>query len=192
MNTLPHQHLLLAALLCCLATGCAATRHAHDEAGSQVRANQVVTVADDFIVDVYLNGVRVPDERRELRQEIFGATVERINVEVHTGDWLVFHVVNDRLRWGGCEYFAAAGLLSANEYGFVSETKSGNWSACDDPAKTRRFIAEKQYFQSHKAQPIAQPWADGTPWMKKSAGDAWPGEPLWGLTRDTWLKVIVR
>src|SRR5438045_3717891 len=117
MKPLPRQNLLLAALLCSLATGCASTRH--DHAGADVRANQVVTVADDFIVDVYLNGDRVADERCELREEIYGATVERINVQVHAGDWLVFHVVNDRLRWGGCEYFAVAGILSANEYGFV-------------------------------------------------------------------------
>jgi hypothetical protein len=96
------------------------------------------------------------------------------------------------MRWDGCYYFAAAGVLQTNEFGFVSETESGNWSACDDPAKASRFIAQKWYLQREKAQPISRIWQDGTPQMKKFAGNSWAGTPLWGLSRDTWLKVIVR
>jgi len=182
---------LIAALLCCLISGCA-THCGQKFSGSGLRAEQVITVADDFVVDVYLNGVRVPDERREMLAETFGATAERINVRVHEGDWLVFHVANDKLRWGGCYYFAAAGVLQTNEFGFVSELESGNWSVCDDPTNARRFIEKRNYMQWNKAQPISRIWQDGTPQMKRFAGDSWAGEPLWGLSRDTWLKVIVR
>jgi hypothetical protein len=186
------QKFLVVTFFCCFLMGCAATRHGQECSNSDLRAGHIVTVADDFVVDVYLNGVRVPDDRRELLAEIYGATAERVNVQVHRGDWLVFHVVNDRLRWGGCCYFAAAGVLPTNEFGFVSETESGNWSACDVPAKVGKFIKEKQYLSREKAQRIARIWQDGTPQMKQFAGNSWAGEPLWGLTRDTWLKVIVR
>ena len=73
-------------------------------------ADTLITVADDFIVDVYHNGVLVPDDRRELIQEIHRATVERIKANVRQGDWLVFHVVNNKMRWGGASYFAVKGL----------------------------------------------------------------------------------
>jgi hypothetical protein len=183
---------LIPTLLCGLMMGCTTVHRGHECSNSDLRADEVVTVADDFVVDVYLNGIRVPDDRRQMLAEIFGATAERIDVQVHRGDWLVFHVVNDRLRWGGCSYFAAAGILQPNEYGFISETNSGNWSACDDPAKAARFIGEKGYLQRNKAQPISRVWQDGTTHMKEFAGDAWSGVPLWGLSRDTWLKVIVK
>lgn len=172
--------------------GCATTRQGCDCSSSDLRADHVITVADDFVVDVYLNGVRVPDDRRELLAEIFGATVERINIRVYKGDWIVFHVVNNRMRWEGVRYFGAAGVLHTNEFGFVSETKSGHWSACDDLAKARRFIEQQSYLQQNRAQPITRPWPRGTPEMKKFAGESWAGEPLWGLSRDTWLKVVVK
>jgi hypothetical protein len=76
----------------------------------RVLATSLVFVADDFVVDLYHNGVKVPDERRTLLEEVFGATVERVDVEVREGDWLVFNVVNNRLRWGGVQYFGVAGL----------------------------------------------------------------------------------
>ncbi|MBI1177459.1 hypothetical protein GC207_08475 [bacterium] len=179
-------------LLLCSVMGCTTNGHRQVRSNAELRANYLVTAADDFIVDVYLNGVRVPDDRRELLEEIHGATVERINVQVFQGDWLVFHVVNNRLRWGGSYYFGAAGVLWPNEFGFVSETESGNWSACDNPANAIRFVQEKPFLRDDKAQPISSLWTLGTPQMKKFAGDNWAGEPLWGLTRDTWLKVDVQ
>jgi hypothetical protein len=66
-----------------------------------VAANYIITESDDFIVDIYHNGEVVPDSRRHMLSETFGATGERIDIQVHRGDWLVFHVVNDRFRWGG-------------------------------------------------------------------------------------------
>src|SRR3954451_17644250 len=74
-----------------------------------VIADRIFAVADDFIVDVYHNGVKVPDAKRMLLVEVHGATAERIDIEVREGDWLVFNVVNNRLRWGGCSYFRVAG-----------------------------------------------------------------------------------
>jgi hypothetical protein len=191
MKTSRWPEKLLLMVLCSLMAGCATSRMC-ERSEVPVRANYVVTVADDFVVDAYLNGIRIPDDKRQMLAELFGATSERINVQVHEGDWLVFHVVNDRLRWGGDYFFAAAGVLQTNEFGFVSELESGNWSACDDPHAVRRFIAEKHYLQQSKAQPISLVWQDGTPKMKQFAGDAWTGEPLWGLSRDTWLKVVVK
>ena len=178
-------------VLCSLVAGCATSQKC-ERSEVSVRANYVVTVADDFVVDVYLNGIRLPDDKRQMLVELFGATSERVNVQVHEGDWLVFHVVNDRLRWGGNYYFAAAGVLQTNEFGFVSELESGNWSACDDLQKVRRFIEQKNYLQQNKAQPISLIWQDGTPKIKQLAGESWTGEPLWGLSRDTWLKVVVK
>src|SRR6476646_5439873 len=70
-----------------------------------LRARYLITVADDFLVDVYRNGRAVPDAKRTLLDERFGATVERLDVEVRKGDWLVFNVVNNRMRWGGASYF---------------------------------------------------------------------------------------
>jgi hypothetical protein len=191
MKTSRWPEKLLLMLLCSLMGGCATSRTC-ERPEVPVRANYVVTVADDFVVDAYLNGIRIPDDRRQLLLELFGATAERINVQVHEGDWLVFHVVNDRLRWGGDYYFAAAGVLQTNEFGFVSELESGNWSACDNPHKVHRFIEEKNYLQQNKAQQIPLVWQDGTPKMKQCVGESWTGEPLWGLSRDTWLKVVVK
>jgi hypothetical protein len=184
------KHILLMAL-CPLMAGCATSRQC-ERSEVPLRANYVVTVADDFVVDVYLNGIRIPDAKRQMLVELFGATSERVNVQVHKGDWLVFHAVNDRLRWNSCCYFAAAGVLQTNEFGFVSQLEAGNWSACDDPHKARRFIEEKNYLQQNKAQLISLIWQDGTPKMKQLVGESWTGEPLWGLSCDTWLKVIVK
>lgn len=156
-----------------------------------VRAHYVVTVADDFVVEVYHNGIKVADERRHLLEERFGATVERIDVEVRKGDWLVFHVVNNRLRWGGVSYFGAAGCFARDEFGFVSDPSSGAWSACDSPRDVDRFISRRDYLRHQAAEAIANPWADGTPLMHAHAGPAWDGAPVWGTARSTWLKVVV-
>src|SRR5438067_12701216 len=66
-----------------------------------IRAAYLITVADDFIVDVLHNGRAVPDSKRQMIKERYGATADRINIEVRKGVWLVFNVVNNRLRWGG-------------------------------------------------------------------------------------------
>ena len=162
-----------------------------DNMDQDTAANYVITQADDFVVDIYHNGRLVPNECRHLLTETFGATSERIDLPVRHGDWLVFHVVNDRLRWGGCSYFAAAGLFEKNEFGFVSNARSGDWSACDDPSHAAKFVSRKTYMTDCPAQKIANPWSDGLHLMRQHAGDDWAGDPIWGRTCDTWLKLIV-
>jgi hypothetical protein len=160
-------------------------------ADARVRAHQVVTVTDDFVVDVYHNGVRVPDTKRKLLLDRFGATVEGMSVEVQRGDWLVFHAVNNRLRWDGAYFFGVAGVLAPGEFGFVSELASGAWSVCDSPALADRFISEKHFLSDNRAALVERPWHEGRELMERYAGGAWPGEPIWGRERSTWIKIIV-
>ncbi len=158
------------------------------ERHGQVLAGRVFTVADDFVIDVYHNGLRVPDAKRTLLEERFGATAERIDVVVRRGDWLVFNVVNNRMRWGGCSYFAAAGRGDSG-VAFTTELSSGRWSHCDDPGRVSRFINDRDFLTKDKARPIANPWADGDGLMSKVA-DGWGGAPVWGKAPNTWIKYV--
>jgi hypothetical protein len=153
-------------------------------------ADRLFTVADDFIVDVYHNGQRVPDSKRTLLLERFGATVERIDVDVKKGDWLVFNVVNNRLRWGGCSYFAVTGR-GGDGVLFTTELDSGRWSCCDDPGNVSRFIGDRLYLSEERARPIDNPWGEGDALMNQVA-DGWTGKPLWGRSRNTWIKFVAR
>jgi len=178
-------------------TTCALTLLVTAPAGAQTKpkkdvtvAQYVITVADDFIVDVYLNGERVPDARRKLLLERFGATVERIDVPVRRGDWLVFNVVNNRLRWGGAYYFAAAGIQKdETSVGFTTELDSGRWSCCDNPGNVARFISDRDFLASNSAQPVQRPWHEGDRIMSRHV-KGWSGAPLWGSTRNTWIKFV--
>jgi hypothetical protein len=156
----------------------------------RVIAHRLFTVADDFVVEVYHNGLKVPDESRTLLVEKFGATAEKIDVEVREGDWLVFNVVNNRFRWGGCSYFGAAGRGDAGIV-FTTEPASGRWSCCDDLGKVNRFLLERDYLAEDRARPIQNPWGDGDALMNQVA-DGWGGTPLWGKTRNTWIKYVAR
>lgn len=156
-----------------------------------VRAKYLITVADDFIVDVYHNGRSVPLVKRELLQEIFGATVERINVEIKKGDWLVFNVVNNKLRWGGAYYFAVAGCFAPNEFGFVSDANQGNWAACDSPKDAENFIAWREALMHRPAQTVSTPWDQGDTLIRQTAGDEFKGTSIWGTSRNTWIKVLI-
>src|SRR3954452_3275615 len=113
-----------------------------ERAGPEI-ARTLIAVADDFIVDVYHNGVKVPDDRREMVEEVHGPTVERIKLDVRKGDWLVFNVVNNRLRWGGASYFAVSGCFARDEFGFVSRPGTGPWSACDRPGDVDRLYPHR-------------------------------------------------
>jgi hypothetical protein len=160
-------------------------------AAADARASYLVTVADDFVVDVYLNGEPVPDSRRQLLMERFGATAERIDVKVKKGDWLVFNVVNNRLRWKGQKYFAVAGCFAKGEFGFVSSVEDGAWSCCDDPADVADFIADPIFGAHRRVQKVGAEWGEGTPLMRSLAGDGWKGTPVWGGARNTWIKVLL-
>lgn len=157
----------------------------------KIRASYLITTTDDFVVDMYLNGKPIPDSSRVLLEERYGATVERINVEVRQGDWLVFNVVNNRLRWGGTRYFGLAGCFAENEFGFVSDQASRQWSACDNPRDAERFIRRKSFLERSAVQVIDNPWPVGDELMRQYAGSNWSGTPVWGAGRNTWVKVIV-
>lgn len=156
----------------------------------EVSCKYLITVADDFIVEVYHNGKQLPETQRELLAEIFGATAEKIQVAVHEGDWLVFHVVQNRLRWGGSKYFAVAGCVAKNEFGFVSDPASPAWSTCDDPAKVRAFISKRDAGRNIRARAIEVPWGEGDEHMKEYAGEDFPGKCLWGGAPSTWIKFV--
>jgi hypothetical protein len=114
-----------------------------------------------------------------------------MNVEVKRGDWLVFNVVNNRLRWKGQKYFAVAGCIAKNEFGFVSSSSDPAWSCCDDPSDAEDFIADPTFGAHRQAHEVTDEWSDGTPLMRKLAGDAWKGTSVWGAARNTWIKVVV-
>ncbi len=160
-------------------------------ASSELRANYLITTADDFIVDVYVNGRPVPDARRQLLEERHGATVEKIDTPVRAGDWVVFNVVNNRLRWGGAYYFGVAGCLAPNQFGFTSRLDDGKWSVCDRHEDVDKFISERGYLSDRPAQQITQPWEEGDLDMRRYAGEHWNGTGVWGNSRNTWVKVLV-
>jgi len=142
-------------------------------------AQFLYTVADDFIVDVYYNGERVPDSRRKLLVERFGATAERMDIPVRTGDWIVFNVVNNRMRWGGAYYFAAAGIKrDETTTGFTTELNSGKWSCCDSPRNMARFISDRDFLASNAAQEVERPWHEGDQLMRQFVKE-WSGVPIW-------------
>jgi hypothetical protein len=155
------------------------------------RAKYVITVSDDFVVDVYHNGKLVPLSDRKMISETFGATSERISIDVKKGDWLVFNVVNNRLRWGGARYFAAAGMLDAKTIGFASKLNSSNWTSCDNPSLVEAFIALRAAPGEAPVKKITKLWGDGNRLIKEHVGSKWNGDPVWGESANTWIKVRV-
>jgi hypothetical protein len=157
-------------------------------------AKEVLVSADDFVVEVYHNGKPVPLERRKATSENYGATAEAIGVEVRAGDWLVFHVVCNRLRWGGASYFAAAGRgEDGASVTFTTELSSGRWSACDDPGDVPQFIARRDFKAEARALAIKNPWSGGDGPMQQMLGDTpWKGTPVWGQAPSTWIKFVAK
>lgn len=155
-----------------------------------LRATRLITVANDFIVDVYRNGVKVPDAKRKLLEEHHGATAEQIDLEVRPGDSLVFEVAHNRLRWGGSRYFAVAGLLPNGEYGFVSDPASPDWSVCDDAGQSQTFIRRRESGTQKRPSAITNPWDQGDGYMRKHAGAGYLGKPVWGGSAVTWIKYL--
>jgi serine/threonine protein kinase len=150
-------------------------------------ATRVYAAVDDFIVDVYHNGQKLSDTRRKVVNEVFGASSEQLDVTVREGDWLVFNVVNNRLRWNGAYYFGVAGVKDDSSIGFVSELETGRWSVCDNPADAPRFISQRDYLAGNRAQPVARPWVHGDNVIKGFV-KGWQGQGIWGTNRNTWIK----
>jgi len=157
-----------------------------------VVATSLYLGADDFVVDIFHNGHRVPDEARKMTSEVYGAIGERTTITVREGDWLVFNVVNNRLRWSGAYYFGVAGADDENTAVFASEV-SDQWSACEDPGDVPRFIAEPRYLADRPVQQIEKPWSGGDK-MIHSKVKGWAGYAIWGspTNRNIWLKYQVR
>ena len=155
-----------------------------------VIADHIVAVADDFIIDVYHNGEKVHDSSRRLLDEIHGATVERIDIEVRSGDWVVFNVANNRLRWGGQALFMAGGKLNeASPPVFVTTADDKHWSTCDDPSEVKKFIADRAHLADRAAKPPETAWGEGVARFNQLfPGSA--GQPIWGESRNTWIKFV--
>jgi hypothetical protein len=171
----------------------ATTRPAAPAGGlAPVVATAIEVVADDFVADIHHNGKPVPAESRTLQAEIFGAQVERVALTLKPGDWVVFNVVNNRLRWGGAYYFAAAAVDVDGLVVFASQTTGGEWSACDDVAQAARFISERDHLRDRKAQRVKKEWDRGDREMHRVCPD-FTGEGVWGNpdSRSTWIKFIV-
>lgn len=151
----------------------------------------ITIVAKDFVIEVYHNGERVPEAKRKFLLDRFGATAERIDAELHPGDWIVFHVANNRLRHKGTKYFAMAATVDGEPFAHVSDFNSPQWSSCDDPGRVDAFIKNRLEGTESRAVPIARPWEEGLKFMRKYAGEEFPGKPIWGTAPSTWLKFVV-
>ena len=158
---------------------------------SDLRAKWMTVVAKDFVIEVYHNGRRIQDSDRKMLLDRYGSTAERINAEVKAGDWLVFHVAHNRLRHRGSKFFAVAGSLDQERFGFVSSLKSEAWSVCDDPGGSREFIRHRDEGTEARAMPIQRPWEEGMKFMKRYTGKDFKGDALWGAAPSTWIKFVV-
>lgn len=157
-----------------------------------VVATDLFIGADDFVVDVFHNGHRVPEEARTVNAEVHGAIGERTTLAVREGDWLVFNVANNRLRWGGACYFGVAGVAADGSVAFVSE-ESDRWSVCEDPGQVPRFIADPKFLADRAVQRIEKPWNGGDK-MITSKVQGWSGYAIWGspTNRNIWIKYHAR
>jgi len=168
---------------------------AHDPPGvsaSKLRAKWLYLVADDFVVNVWKNGGAVPVEKRSLIHEIYGATVEKITLDLSAGDWLVFHVVNNRLRWNGCRFFGMAAMVAGNETTIVS-SKGNEWSFTDKPGEAPKFISSRDALHDRSVNviPVDRAWDQGVPRLNEVCGAEWRGQPIWGEAASTYLKVRI-
>ena len=155
-----------------------------------ILAKWLVVVANDFVIDVYINGQRIPKERRKLLLDRFGASVEKVDVTVNPGDWLVFRVAYNQLRRRGSKYFAVAGCLDDKRFGFESSSTSTQWAVCDDPTHAKEFISMRHcpVGIEKRAIPIDHPWEKGMKFMRRYGGANFSGKPLWGHEPSTWIK----
>ena len=157
-----------------------------------LRAKRLTVVAKDFVVEIYKNGRRLPRSSRKLLLDRFGASVERIETDVKSGDWLVFHVVHNRLRHGGSKFFAVTGQLDGGKTGFVSRADSPQWAVCDNAAQSTNFIHFRESGTEARAMQIAKPWEEGVKFMKRYTDQTeFSGDAIWGAAPSTWIKYIV-
>jgi hypothetical protein len=172
--------------------GVAATHDPPGVSASKLRAKWMYVVADDFVVNIWKNGGAVPLSHRSLLHEIYGATVEKITLDLAAGDWVVFHVVNNRLRWNGCRFFGMAAMAADNETTIVSQ-KSGQWSFTDKPGEVPKFVSSRDSYREQGVNviPVDRAWDQGVPRLNEVCGAEWRGQPIWGEAASTYLKLRV-
>ena len=175
-----------------LAGGAVAASDPPGVSAGKLRAKWIAWCADDFVVDLWHNGRVVPVAQRSLIHEIYGATVERAEVALKAGDWLVFHVVHNRMRWNGCKFFGMVGMAAENEASLVS-TNGKEWSAADFAMDAFRFIRERDYLKDKPAKliPLESLWDQGYSRLHELCGGKWHGTPIWGEAASCWLKLRV-
>ena len=97
----------------------------------------------------------------------------------------------DSLRTAIAATIAAyAGKL--NESGppaFTTAADDAHWSACDDVAEVKKFIAERAHLADHAAKPPEVPWSDGIGRFNQVVPDS-GAQPIWGQQRNTWIKFV--
>jgi len=149
-------------------------------------------MADDFVVDVWHNGVRVNDDQRRLANERYGACGEDVTLNLREGDWLVFNVVNNRMRWGGAAFFGAFGWSEEETLRFVSKAEDHRWSYEDDPSKVPEFIASFNK-QGNPIQRTTNTWNEGHRLLGGRTKGLWNGDSIWGdpKSRNLWIKFKV-
>jgi hypothetical protein len=144
-------------------------------------------VADDFIVDVYHNSVKVPVSRRELLEERFGRpsnrSTSRSIKEIGSSSTL-----STTASVGSASYFGAASCFGKDEFGFVSGIECSCWSECDVPRDVQKFIARKNFLSDQPAS--LQTRGEMAPSHAALNGSAWRGQPIWDQTPSPWLNVI--
>jgi hypothetical protein len=97
-----------------------------------------------------------------------------------------------QLRQEALQGGPVAGCLEHNGFGFSSDWQTGDWSACDTFGDVDRFITKKNYFRHRAAQEVNRPWHDGDDLMRQFSGESWSGTPIWGATRNSWVKLNVQ
>jgi hypothetical protein len=156
----------------------------------KVIAHYLEIVSAGIVADVYQNGKIVPSNLCTMTGDIYGAQFERVKIEVHEGDWIVFHAVNNGLHDGFPPYFVVAGMIDKDHSAFQSGAQPGQWFVCDTLEAAPRFIAERDYQGDGMARKVVVHWGDGDKQIAKTVPD-WNGDPLWGNSHDPWLKFVV-
>lgn len=145
--------------------------------------------ADDFVVAIWHNGERVPDNKRKLLGDVYGATMEQVDIDVLEGDWLVFNVASNPVRWGGSSFFGVAGMLTPQATIFASSLQDGRWTFEEGLDRLPAFLASRDV-QGRPVIPPAPEWDQGRTRMQEITSRTWNGDPIWGLSHNTWIKFI--
>lgn len=186
------HHAIATALLVVVATASlvSSARAAESDVDGRLVATTLWVVTDAFVVDVYHNGSPIGDQQRKIVKDVYGACVEKVDVKVQPGDWLVFNVVTNRLRaqTKGARYFAVAGVGTEGGITFVSESTSGRWTSEDNPDRVGEFLRDPAAGMDAKALAIEKPWPAGDGLMRERV--KWTGEPVWGTSPNTWIKYV--